>query len=658
MRIFTIAVALLLLPGLAGAQEDVFSLEGVVVTVSPTPRSRDAVAGHVSVLDGEELRARGLTSVAEALRDVGGVDVVRGGSFGAVTSLFVRGGESDQTLVLVDGVQVNRGGGGVDLSSFTLDNVERIEVVRGPASALYGSDAMAGVIQIVTRTGRGSPRVTASVETSSFAEPRDEFVDGARWSADVSGGSDRFGYSAALERRSTQGILAFNNRFTRTVFTGRTGFAPDERTRLDLALGVTDREYHRPTDASGRTVDQNAFDFGDETRAHLRLSRFVTGRLQLEGLLGVNEVDAGTDDAPDGGGDQDSFMSLDHFRRASAETRANLTLEDAVVTLGGELEQERQRSFSESVSSFGTSYGRSDAGRLNKAAFVHLVSEPGPFSLSAGVRLEDNERFGRWVTWQAGASVRLPGLPGTRFRARAGSAIKEPTFFENFASGFVVGNPALDPERSRSWEAGVEQEIPDLGSIQVTYFDQSLRDLIQYTAAPPSPGDPNYFNVAGAASRGVEVDGSVRWAAFDAGASYTWLDTEVTDSGFDDGPGAELVEGERLLRRPTHTFALHAARTVADRGRVYSSLSYVGDRADRSFDPETFVATREELPAHALWTVGGEWRVIDASGGRPSVSLSARVDNLLDETYEEVWGFRAPGRQVYLGASVQLGGGE
>jgi vitamin B12 transporter len=190
MRVFWIVATLLVLPELAGAQDDFFSLEGLIVTVSPTPRSREAVANHVTVLEGEELRSRGLRSVADALRDVSGVGVVRNGSFGAVTSLFMRGGESDHTLVLVDGVQVNRDGGFFDFSSLVLDNVERIEVVRGPSSALYGSDAMSGVIHVVTRTGRGEPRVRARIETASYEEPGTELVDGTRWSADVSGGSD------------------------------------------------------------------------------------------------------------------------------------------------------------------------------------------------------------------------------------------------------------------------------------------------------------------------------------------------------------------------------------------------------------------------------------------------------------------------------------
>lgn len=657
MRIISIAAALCFFPWAVGAQEDVFSLEGLVVTVSPTPKALRTVTSHVTILEGQDLRANGTTSLAEALRDVGGLDIVRNGSFGATTSLFLRGGESDHTLVLVDGVQVNRAGGGFDFSSLTTDNVERVEIVRGPASALYGSDAMAGVIHVVTRTGRGAPRVSARVESASFAEPRDVLVDGARWSADVTGGSDRFGYSASVSRESTEGILDFNNRFLRSVFTGRAGFVPDERTRVDLTVGLTGRRFHRPTNGSGQVIDRNAFDFGDETLANLRLSRYLSERIELQTILGVSEIDGGTDDAPDDASDPNSFNSLDHFRRTGAEVRANVMLGATVLTLGGELEEERQRSFSESTSSFGTSYGRGENERLNRAAFVHVTTERGVIALNAGARLEDNERFGRGSTWQGGVSAHLPGRPGTRLRASLGTAIKEPTFFENFATGFVIGNPDLDPERSRSWEVGVEHVAGERVTLQATYFDQRFEDLIQYTFAPAEPGGPNYYNVVGAVSRGVEVDASFRWEGLEAGAAYTRLHTEVTNAGFDSGPSAELVDGERLLRRPTHTFALRAARSLTGRGRVHTSLSFVGTRADRSFDPATFAATREELPSYLLWTLGGQWDLLSPSGPHPSLSVSVRAENLLDQSYHEAWGFEAPGRQLYLGVSMGLGGG-
>ena len=205
---------------------------------------------------------------------------------------------------------------------------------------------------------------------------------------------------------------------------------------------------------------------------------------------------------------------------------------------------------------------------------------------------------------------------------------------------------------------GLEHELSRQVTVQATYFDQSLEDLIQYTFAPPNPGDPNYFNVAGATSSGVEVDVAVRAAGFEGGASYTWLRTEVTNSGFDSGPSAELVNGETLLRRPAHTWAVRGARALGEAVRIHSSLAFVGARADRSFDPVTFAATREELPGYALWTLGAAWELGRGIGSLPDLAVSARAENLLDESYEEAWGFAAPGRQLFVGLSVGFGGGD
>ena len=656
-----VAAALLvtLQPTALAAQEDAFSLQGLVVTASPTPRSADAVASHVTVLQGEVLRAEGVSTVADALRHVAGVDVVRNGSFGATTSVFVRGGESDHALVLVDGVQVNQAGGSFDFSTLSTDDVERIEVLRGPASALYGSDAMAGVIHVVTRTGRGAPRVRARVETAHYSEPRDDLLDGVRWVADLSGGSDRFGYSASVSRERQEGILAFNNRFLSTIASGSARVVPDDRTRIALTLRVTDRESHYPTDGSGQQVDRNQFGFGDETLGRLTVTRRVTDLLDLRASLGVNETDSGTDDAPDGPSDADGYQSLDHFRRAAGELRANLGVRDAVLTLGGEIEEERQRSFSESTSAFGAFSGRSRSERKNLAAFVHVTGERGLISFNAGARLEDNERFGASATWQGGVSAHLPGAPGTRVRASFGTGIKEPTFYENFAAdGFTVGNPDLDPERSLSWDIGFEHELAGSGTLRATVFDQRLRDLIQYVFPAPSPTESNFHNVAKASSRGIELEADARLGRVDAAASYTWLDTEVVDAGFDSGTGAYFVEGETLLRRPTHTFTARAAATVAERARLHTRVALVGSRADRSFDPVTFAPTREQLPAHVLWTVGADWEVAAVPARGPSLAFSIRAENLLNETYEEAFGFRAPGRQLYVGVTMGIGGGE
>jgi vitamin B12 transporter len=631
------------------AQVNPVTLEGLVVTASPTPRAADAVATHVTVLDGADLRAQGVKRLDEALRDVPGLTVVQNGPMGSVTSVFMRGGESDYVLVLVDGVQVNQPGGGFDFSGLTLANIERIEVVRGPASALFGSDAVAGVVHVITRMGRGGPEASVSALGGSYGR-----MD---WSAAVTGGGDRGGYSLSLDHISTDGILPLNNAHRNTGLSGSFRFQPDDATTARISVRITDRVYHFPTDGSGQVADENSFTFTDATIASFSLDRRVSEVVDVHVLLGLSGSDGGTDDAPDGPADTlgyFGFTSLDHLRRANADVRANARFGREVVTVGWEVEEEKQRSFTESLSQFGASSGNSEYGRWNRAYYGHLTGDRGPVAYNVGGRLEHNERFGTLVTWQAGAVAGIPGTRSTRLRASAGQGIKEPTFFENYATGFASGNADLDPERALSWEAGLDQTLAG-GRVVLrgTYFHQSYRDLIQYTFVPPTPGGPNFLNVAAADAQGWEILGEARVGRLEWTASATFLRTEVTDAGVDEGPGAAFVEGGSLLRRPNREFALSLSYDMGDGGRLSVGARTVGARDDRDFS--TWPAQPVQLPRYTTLHLGGEVRVVEAAGRRPGFSITFRGENLTGAMYEEVLGFRAPGRAFYLGGRVETG---
>lgn len=625
-----------------------YHLDGLVVTGTSVPRKLSAMGVHVTVLQGDELRARGVVRVVEALREVAGVGVVQSGSFGAVTSVFMRGGESDYVQVLVDGVKVNQPGGAFDFSGLTTEHVERIEVVRGPASALYGSDAVAGVVHIISRTGRGAPGGSVTYRAGSFGSS--ELV------ADLAGAAGPARYGFTLARRDTDGILEYNNQAENQVFNGFVLLAPDDRTSLRLSTRLGSRSYHYPTDGTGNVVDLNAYTFGDEASVGVDLSRRVSSGVEIAALLTSYEMEGGSDDRMDDVADTLGFFgytSLDAMRRSGAEVRANVALgRIGTGTVGVEVETQSHRSFSESSSEFGASTSRSDNSRWNRGGYVHLVSDVGPVALSGGVRSENNERFGRFLTWQAAASLAWSATG--RLRGAAGRAIKEPTFFENFSSGFAMGNPDLDPERSSSWEVGVEQSLLDGAiTLDATWFDQKFRDLIQYTFSPPQPGDPNFFNVAEADSRGVEAGARFLAGALSARAEVTWLTTEVVDAGFDQGQGATFVKGEPLLRRPGRTLGASAAWTPLERLRLQAGVLRVGARSDRDFT--TFPASAVVLDAYTLLSAGAKATLLDARPGRPGLELTLRGENLLDVSYQEVFGFAAPGRGIYVGGRVTFG---
>jgi len=631
---------LIALAGPAAGQEGPIRLEGLVVTGSPTPRPFTSVSTHVTVLEGDELRAQGVSLVQDALRAVPGVDVVQNGSFGSVTSVFMRGGESDYVLVLIDGVQVNQPGGAFDFSGLTMAGVERIEVVRGPSSALFGSDAVAGVIHVITSRGAGAPTGSVEVLGGSFSR-----LDAT---VTTSGSSTRSGYSVSLTRRGTSGLHELNNSSRNTVFSGSMRFQPDGSTDGRLTLRLSDRRYHYPTEGSGVAGDRNSFNYEDGLVVGLSLARDVTDRLQVRGTIGLSGSDGGTDDAPDGPADTLGFFgftSLDHVRRASADVRTSFRLGGGMVTLGGELEEERQRSFTESLSEYGTSSGRSEYARWNRAGFLSASLDMDRVALNAGARLEDNERFGRLATWELGGAVPLWGGQ-TRLRGSLGRGIKEPTFFENHATGFATGNPDLRPERSLGWEMGVERDLAR-GRLAATYFAQTFEDLIQYTATPAAEGDPNFYNVAEARSRGVELAADARLRGWTLSAAWTWLDTRVTNAGFESGPGASFVEGGRLLRRPERSGSARVAYAWM-RGTLSVNLLHVGSREDRDFSQ--FPAGAVRLPAYSIISVGGQLRLTER------LVVTVRGENLGNRDYEEVYGFSAPGRGVYAGLRFGVGG--
>ena len=630
------------------AQEPI-SLEGLVVTAHRWAEPEWTVAANTTVIEGEELERAGIEFVSDALRHVAGLAVARNGSFGAITSVFLRGGESDYVHVLVDGVRVNEPGGSYDFASLTTDNVERIEIVRGPASALYGSDAVSGVIQIFTRRGAGPPRGSVSFQTGSFGT--------TRWQGDLSGGGGGLSYAFSLGGSATDGILAFNNEHRQTTATGRVQANLDADTDATFAIRYNDSRFHYPTDGSGNVVDRNAYSFGDALTVNIDAGRRWADALETRLFLSVWESDRGTDDGPDNPADSLGFFgfkSLTDTRRVTAGGRAVWRpSEGLAITTGYEEERQSVRGFNRSFSQFGESSGDSEDDWWNRAAHAQFSWVRDALALNAGVRAEDDERFGAAATWRTGAAWRADAS-GTRLRVSAGTGIKEPTFFETFATGFVTGNPDLTPERSTSFEGGIDQGLGGSVNLSLTGFSQNYRDLIQYTGSPPADGDPNFFNVAKARSRGLEAEASVEARPLRLTGSWTYLDTEVQDAGFDEGPGATFVEGSALLRRPKHAMAASAFYPVSSRVGLDVSLRRVGEREDRDFS--SFPAAPVTLPAYTVLDLSASFDIAGRGGG-PGFTLTVRAENLLDSAYEEVWGFAAPGRGLYVGGRVILGGG-
>lgn len=629
---------------------DTFDLPAVVVTATRVPLDRRALPTPVTVLTGAELRDRGVRTVAEALREVPGAAVVRSGGTGAQSSLFLRGGESDYVKVLIDGVAVNDPGGSFDFADLSTDQVERIEVVRGPTSVLYGTDAVAGVVQVFTRRGTGAPTLTARVTGGSGARTH----DGERYGtydaeATASGSTGPFAYAVGGGRQYSGGLYPLNNQRSLNTGTLRLGWTAPTGAELRVSSRVSDGRAHFPTDGAGQIVDENAYLdrrlWTTSVAGGWRLDDRLDARVQL-GLVTRDQTSVDRQDGPDDtDGVYASTLAFDGTRH-TADARLNAHLPGGTLTAGIAWESAEAETSYDSESAFGPYDASARFDRATTGYYVQLLTQPiDALHFTAGGRIDDSDTYGAFHTYRIGAAVRV--APGTRLRGAVGRGFREPTFAESFGSGFGdVGNEELEPERSRSWEVGVEQEL-GRGTVAATWFDQDFDDLIQYTFAPPAEGGPNYFNVGSARARGLELEaraGAERWSAT---ASYSWLLTEVVDPGL--ATDATFVAGQALLRRPEHSGAVTGRLKIGQVG-LSTTLNVVGEREDVDYGAG-FPAPRVTLPGYATVDLAGEYTLPLAG---PGTTLLVRLENALDARHEAIAGFPGQRRLLRLGARVRV----
>jgi vitamin B12 transporter len=620
---------------LAQQSEQEIMLDPVIVTATRTKVPVSQTTRSVTVITDKDIEAQGAVTIAEVLRIVPGLDIVRAGSYGGETSVFTRGGEANYTLVMIDGVEVNLGGGAFDFADVTVDNIERIEVIRGPASTLYGSGAVSGVINIISKRGQERPSGNVSVEGGSFAThiERGSVAAGTTWG----------GLTVAASRIDTDGHLDVNNAYNDTNISLRGDLYPDHKTDITFTLRYTDGEFHFPTNGAGRVVFRDQFRTTRETTLGLRGERLVLPWWRSKLQLGFHRKKTRSRfESPNPPDDPILSLFVSEEERQVVDWQSDILLGDiGQMTFGIVYEDEEDKVNDEDRDTI--------AGYLQQQ--LTLIEN---VVVIAGFRVDGNSEFARQVTYQASAAYLFP--TDTKLRAAVGTGFKEPTFLENFAdSPFLRGNPDLDPERSVSWEVGIEQALwQDRLQLAFTFFHHRFKDLIEFVGIP-APGAPNFFNIQEATSYGIEISASVTpRPAWSFGVNYTYLKTEVTDAGFSTDPDAAFVEGEALLRRPTHKVHFYASYAHQRfRGRL--DLNYVGARDDQVFPaPAFFVAERVKNPAYLKVDLALSYSVIKNWGLIRTLELFGRVENLLDDDYEEAFGFVAPGIAGFAGVKLAL----
>ena len=656
-RLALLSLALLPATALAQRADTTASLEPVIVTATTLPTPSSSLSQPVTVLKGDELRARGVVTVAEALREAPGATIAQSGSYGGVTSLFLRGGESRYTKVLIDGTPINAVGGTQFFENLSMDNVDRIEIVYGPSSALYGADAVAGVIQIFTRRGAGPATLDADARAGTYGS-HDESVS-------IRGGVPVAGYSIGGGWHATDGVYAFNNAYQNGDVNGSLQLRPDEKSEISLTTRYTGSVYHFPTDFTGAATDTNSYTREHRLVTGLDASRGVASGVRLRLIAGDNELHGLSEDTKASGMTatplEKTSSPSDGYRRF-AEGRVEAAVGKlGTATVGAQYQVEGQRSrqvtldyATDPASGTAVVTPGSDDHRITRGYYVAVQGSPiSLFSYDLSARHDDHSDFHGVNTYHAGATVAL--WTGARIRAAYGTGFNAPSFDETQGSAFNIGNPLLQPEQSHSLDVGLVQTLFD-GRLRASFgaFDQRFSNQIQFVSGTfGGPPDfvqltPSYYsNLTQARSKGYqgEIDATLP-LGFTGSVSYTQTIAQVFAVP-PDYTGSQRP-GDALLRRPSHSGTASLFYAWSNAWSLGASANYVGKRPDMDFSQ--FPSPVVTLASYVNVGVSGSLRVFRTNA--TAVSLTARVDNLLDRRYQDVFNFPAPGRAILIGAKL------
>jgi len=608
----------------AGAEEA--GPEPIVVSATQVPTPQSQIASSVTVITADEIAARQQRLLPDILKEVPGLNLVQTGGPGGVTSIFMRGTNNSHTKVFIDGIDVgdpSSSNASFDFGQMPAMDIERIEVLRGPQSGLYGSDAVGGVIDITTRSGSGPLTAQGYLEGGSF--------DTFNQAANLSGSADRLHYSANIGH----------------FHSGETPVTP-----LDLLLPGEKRndDYYDNITASSKLGYDLAsnLDLGLVARytdSHLRLtgddfSTFPSFPAAQQSAANTNEYYGRAFAhlvAFDGLLDQTLGVAYTRKRSANYDPQGPLTLntgERTKIDWRGTVKLAETESLV-----LGAEHQRDDISQPLSAA-IHVNAGYGELNSQLGenffsalnLRYDNNSRFGGKVTYRFAPTYRIAAT-GTRLEASVGTAFKAPTLselFQSFPAFFFFANPNLKPETSVGFDLGVEQTVIEgVVTAGVTYFHNRLRDLIDI-----APTGDTYANIGRATTQGIESFVETHPVhSLTLRADYTY--TEATDD----------VLHQELLRRPKHKISVDARWQATSALSLDASVLTVTSWVDGNRD---FSIPRFDAPGYTTANLSGNYHVTS------NLTVFARVENLFDRHYQIPTGYLQPSLGAFAGIKIEL----
>lgn len=606
------------IPGVAPAQDNATRVEPIVVTATRIEQKVSEQASAVSVVTREEIDLKAPALAGDVLRGLPGIDVQRSGSVGSRENIKIRGGKSTNTLVMIDGFPVNSPTAAeFDISSLPVDGFERVEVVRGAQSALYGSNAMSGVVNFIPRRGAEGRRYGASLSGGSRST--------LQWNGYGQGAGKAGSLRLGAGGFESEGFLA-NDDASLLSFLGTGEAAVGRNNRLHGLLFTTQSEKGIPIDFTGRDANHRFVRRGIFTGA--RWETEVSRSFSVEASGGAYDEFLQDTDPPDPG----EFTAVDftiRSRKSTLRALGRYSPSPVSTTIGG-VEYVRDRATDRD--NFGLDLVSST---YNRSVFVQEEFRPGRRTgISLGARLDRNSDSGTEFNPKAAAYHEFERL-GARVRAAAGRGFRVPTILEKFDP--YTGNPALSPEKAVSWEAGADLAPPGgKADFSATYFHQTFRGLIQFVPTGLFTGKNE--NVGKAYARGVEAQGRCRFSPeAEVDLSYTWTDTRDED------------RGRRITGIPTQRGGVSLLLSPDPRWRGRIDWWLESDQEDVLPD---FRAARRpgynRVDAYARYL----WQ--PANADVREVALVGKVRNLLNGKYDERAGIPAPGFSFLLGAEVGI----
>jgi vitamin B12 transporter len=625
---FLLPLVLAALPGLCPAAET-DELQTIVITATRIPTPVLQVASSITVVTAADIEARQERTFADVLKDIPGLNVVQTGGPGGETSVFMRGTNSNHTKVFIDGIDVSdpsNATGAFDFGQLLTQDIERVEVLRGPQSGLYGSDAIGGVINIITKSGNGPVQFTGLAEGGTF----DTFNQGGT----LSGSQDDFHYSASVAHFHAGSVPvtpldlllpgeARNDDYDDNLtLTTKLGYDVTPDFDLGLAARYTDIHLRDTGEDYLLALPYTGYPAPEQTTADtVEYATRLTAHLKsLDGVLEQTLGLAYTHDRTDTVEPQ-TPPALNTGERRKADWQGDVKLAPTeTLVLGAEYERDEIDQPITADVHIGSAYGE-------------LQSQIGDHWFSAlNVRNDDNSRFGDKTTWRF-APEWVVTQTDTRLHASVGTGFKAPTLselYQSFPAFFFFANPNLKPESSTGWDAGIEQAVVhDVLRVGVTYYDNRIRDLITTDVTGTT-----WANVGRATTDGIES-----FIAYQPLKELT-LRVDYTYTQAED----DVLE-QPLLRRPKHRGSFVATWQATRAWQWNLDVLTVGNWVDVSRDGLT-----SGLNAPGYTTVN----LATSYDLTPRVALFARVDNLLDRHYENPLGFLQPSIGVYAGLKVRL----